>query len=95
MAFKLFEFSFVCLRCTCKTSDHEAICYEYVKIKRKVVNENAKKLLSETNDMIEQKKRLLKNFNDQVQNMERELETIENIGAQFDYFLAANSLFVS
>lgn len=93
MAFKLFEFSFVCLRCTCKTSDHEAICYEYVKIKRKVVNENAKKLLSETNDMIEQKKRLLKNFNDQVQNMERELETIENIGAQFDYFLAANSLF--
>ncbi|KAH9403091.1 hypothetical protein TYRP_015858 [Tyrophagus putrescentiae] len=95
MAFKLSEFSFVCQRCTCKTSDHEAICYEYVKIKRKVVNENAKKLLSETNDMIEQKKRLFKNFNDEVQNMERELETIENIGAQFDYFLAANSLFTA
>lgn len=95
MGFKLSEFSFVCQRCICKTSDHEAISYEYVKIKRKVVNENVKKLLSETNDMIEQKERLLKNFNDEVQNIKRELETIENIGAQFDYFLAANSLFLS
>ncbi len=57
-----------------------------MKIKRKVVNENVKKLLSETNDMIEQKERLLKNFNDEVQNMKRELETIEDIEAQFDYF---------
>ena len=93
IAFKLSEFSFVCQRCTCKTSDHEAISYEYVKIRRKVVNENVKKLLSETNDMIEQKERLPKNFNDEVQNMKRELETIKDIEAQFDYFFG-HKLFV-